>query len=268
MEGMQKTKRRIRALEDWVSRLTYKRKCRLYCVGTSKSGTHSINTMFNNSVRSQHEPESGKTIRKIIEIYSGNIYDKDIKHYLRKRDRRLCLDVDSSQLNFFFINELITEFTDARFLLTIRDVYSWLDSFINDSLRRQSPKDWIMLREMIFRSDVFTHPPEENALRSRGLYTLDGYLTHWANHNQNIISSVPRERLLIIRTNEITGKAIDIAKFAGLSKDAVNRSMTHSYKNPKKYGILHKIDRNYLEQKVGEHCRPLMEKFFPYIKSP
>ena len=267
MSLKQRAKNRIIEIEDKLNRITYNRKCRLYCVGTSKSGTHSINTMFNTSVRSQHEPESGRTIRKIIEIFTDNIPEKDIKLFLRKKDRRLCLDVESSQLNFFFIDELVSEFTDARFLLTIRDVYSWLDSFINDSLRRQSPNDWIMLREMIFRADVFAYPPEEEVLKRRGLYTLDGYISYWANHNQKILSSIPSDRLLIVRTNEITDKAIDIAKFAGLSEDLVNRDKTHSYRNPKKYGILHEIDRYYLEDKIQRHCGAIMRRLFPEIRS-
>lgn len=247
--------------------LTYKRKCRLYCVGAAKTGTHSIGSLFNHSVRSAHEAESAEFISKILDISQGILRDEDISAYIRNRDKNICLDIDSSQLNFFVIDYLLTEFPDARFLLTIRDCYSWLDSFMNDSLRRTTSKNWVRLREQRFRSEVFSHPAQEYALKEKGLYTLDGYLSYWTNHNNKVLASVPSHRLMIIKTNEITQRAYELADFAGIPRTAVKIENSHSFKNPTKFNVLQEIDQSYLEEKVQEHCGVLMHKFFPEIKT-
>lgn len=250
-----------------LARLRHPRRTQLYCVGTAKSGTHSVAAMFDNTVRSQHEPEDEQVIRKILDVAAGRGSAVELRRYVRERDRQLYLEVDSSQLNGFLLEALVAEFKKARFLLTIRDPYSWLDSFINDSLRRETSEGWIMFRDLRFRANVFKHPPEETILKERGLYTLDGYLSYWAMHNQKVLSLVPREQLLVVRTDQITERAHQIAEFAGLPQESIRQEQTHAFKNPTKYRILHEINRDYLEEKVGKHCQPLMTKYFPDLRS-
>jgi len=249
------------------SRMSYSRKCRLYCVGAAKTGTHSIDTMFDDTVRSQHEADDEAVISKILQISACQISERELLAFIRLRDKSLCLDVDSSQLNFFLLDQLLEEFPDAFFLLTIRDCYSWLNSFIDDSLRREPSRNWIKLREYRFRSDSYVHPPEEQILKEKGLYTLDGYLSYWSMHNHRVLSKVPDDRLMIVRTNEITKKAYEIADFTGLSRDSVLPQRSHAFKNPERFHVLREIPEDYLEAKVREHCGPLMARFFPEIRS-
>lgn len=223
--------------------------------------------MFDDSVRSRHEPDDEAVIRKIIDIENGRLSQSDLTSYVRERDQRLCLDVDSSQLNFFLLDHLLEAFPDAVFILTIRDCYSWLNSFINDSLRRSTSKAWVTFREYRFRPDLFSHPPEEEALKRRGLYTLDGYLSYWARHNSRVLATVPKNRLLIVRTSEITKRAHDIAAFAGIPKESVRVQESHSFRNPENFNVLREVDESHLEGKVRAYCFPLMEQFFTDIRS-
>lgn len=243
------------------------RKSHLYCVGTAKSGTHSISSMFNSKVRSQHEPTSDKMIEYIIQAHLGKLSESEIRNYLIRRDRKLHLDIDSSQLNFFFLRNILNEFKDGFFLLTIRDCYSWLNSFINDSLRRDTTSNWIRLRELRFGADIHQHTLEEQPLKERGLYTLDGYLSYWAEHNSKVLDMVPKDKLLVIRTDQISDSAYKIADFCGLSTNTVVPEKTHSFKNPSKYRVLDLIEQDYLETKVQKHCSRIMELFFPEINS-
>jgi hypothetical protein len=159
------------------------------------------------------------------------------------------------------------EFPKALYWLTIRDCYSWLNSFINDSLRRKVSERWIKLREHRFRANEFSHLSEERPLREKGLYTLDGYLSYWASHNNRVLSSVPEDRLMIVKTNEITERADDIADFAGLPKASIQLEHSHSFRNSIKFNVLQEIQETYLEAKVQEHCGTLMKRFFPEIIS-
>lgn len=255
-----------RAFEGHYSSSDSGGRTRMFCVGTAKSGTHSIAALFDSPVRSKHEVENSELLKKILALSAGNLSNGELGRYIRQRDRRLALDVDSSQLNFFLLEAILEQFRTARFLLTIRDPYSWLSSFINDSLRRQTTENWMRLRDLRFRANLFTHPSEEQILKQHGLYTLDGYLSYWAMHNDKVLSLVPADRLLVVRTDEITRRAYEIADFAGLSRSYVRPERSHEFKNPKEFGVLEKIDRSYLENKISSHCRPLMLRFFPEIQ--
>nr|WP_276570557.1 sulfotransferase [Halochromatium salexigens] len=248
-------------------KVTYKRKCRLYCVGAAKSGTHSIAGMFDQTIRSGHEPESKQIIDKIIGLSEGKLNSQEMSSYIRKRDNRLCLDVDSSQLNFFLIDYLLKEFPDAKYLLTIRDCYTWLDSFINHSLRDKAEAKWIMLRDFRFGADKYSHSEAEMILKRNGLYTLDGYLSYWANHNKKVLKTVPRNRLMVLDTLKISQHAYEIADFAGLPRSTIQIKNSHAFKNKQKFQILRQLPENYLEEKVQEYCEPIMREIFPHIKS-
>lgn len=250
-----------------LHRLTNPRKTHLYCIGSAKSGTHSIAAMFEGKLRSAHEPESDRVIDLILENEAGRVGDAELSRFLLKRDRRLWLDVDSSQLNFFFIKKLVELFPEAKFVLTIRDPYSWLDSFIDHQLARGGSDTWVRLRNYRFRPDIYKHQVGELILKANGLYTLDGYLSYWAHHNRTVIESVPQDRLLIVRTDKITESAEKIAAFAGVPASYLRREESHAFKAKRKFGLIGHIDQSYLEQKVKMHCGDLIARFFPEIQS-
>ncbi len=248
-------------------RLIFPRKAHLYCVGTAKSGTNSINAIFRDQLRSAHEPESDKVIDIILDRAAGRIDDDELRSYVHKRNRRLWLDVDSSQLNFFLLDKLVEAFSDAKFILTIRNPYAWLDSFVNHQLARGNSDKWTKLRDFRFRPDIYTHSQAEIVLKEKQLYTLDGYLSYWAHHNHTVIDTVPSDRLLIIRTDKISDCVEQIARFAGVPISKLRQENSHANKARAKFQLLDTINQEYLEDKVKEHCGDLMAQFFPEIQS-
>lgn len=68
IEALRIIKNRITA---HYTRSNYPRECRLYCVGSTKTGTHSIGSMFNDSVRSAHEPDTEEITEKNLDIAAG-----------------------------------------------------------------------------------------------------------------------------------------------------------------------------------------------------
>jgi len=206
-------------------------------------------------------------IRRIIAFRNHSLSEENLVRFLRKRDRRLWLEFDSSVLNFFVLHILIEEFPEAKFILTIRDCYSWLDSIINHQLGRELPDFWIPFLNFWFEPDKYPHSPEEQILAEHGLFTLDCYLTRWANHNQNVIDTVPESRLFVVRTDEIVKRIPAIADFLGIPAESLNPLKSHLYKAAKKFNILSRIDKNFLTEKVNYHCGRLMERFFPEIQN-
>ena len=242
------------------------RRSRLYCVGIGKTGTHSIATMFSRTVRARHEPQAVPLMEKILAWRGGEIDDDGFVDWVRTRDREMALEVDSSTLNFEILDVLIRTFPDARFLLTIRDCYSWCNSMMGHSARFHKTTNPLWRQMGRFQGDA-EHAPEEEVLKQHGFMTLDRYFSYWARHNQEVIDKVPAERLLVVRTDQIQNEALNIARFAGLPGRAVRLERTHEYRNPEKQEYLRQVDRRFVEAKVEQHCRPLMSRFFPEIKS-
>ena len=198
---------------------------------------------------------------------SRRIGDGELREWIRARDRQLALEVDSSWFNVLILDFLAGEFPDARFVLTIRDCYSWLNSEFKRVLHNPSPEPQrIQMRKFLYGRENADYSPEEQVLKETGLYPLDGYLARWSAHNDKVLAAIPKERLLVVRTDQIGQRAYEIAVFAGLPRHTVRLNRTCEYQNPVQRQIISEIDRDFLEGKVGQHCRPLMNRFFPEIK--
>jgi hypothetical protein len=244
------------------------RRTQIYCVGTAKSGTHSICSMFSRNVAASHEPQAPQLIGKYFDWRNRRISDGELREWLHVRDRELALEVDSSWFNVLILDFLAGEFPKARFVLTIRDCYSWLNSEFKRVLHAPSQEPQrIKIRKFLYDRAGAVHSPEEQVLKATGLYPLDGYLSRWAAHNEQVLAAIPSERLLVVRTDQISSRAHEIADFARLPRHAVRPDRTHEYRNPEQRQIILEIDRNFLEKKVAQHCRPLMSRFFPEIKT-
>lgn len=251
---------------SFIFRALNPRKAQLYCIGAAKSGTHSIQAIFADTLRAVHEAESRDVIEVILQVAAGKMNGSQLRDYVRQRDRRLWLEIDSSQLNFFLLDELVDLYPDARFILTIRNPYAWIDSFINHQLSRKASLWWTQLRDLRFRPDLHVHPPEEEPLRTRNLYTLDGYFSYWASHNEKVLRTVPEDRLLVVRTAEISECTEDIARFAGVPASKASREKSHAFKAKSRFDVLEELNPDYLDTKVRKHCGVLMKKYFPEIQ--
>lgn len=243
----------------------YSRRFQVYCVGTAKSGTSSMSGLFCRRYRAAHEPEADLVLDSILAAVSGSINERELVERIRKRDKRIRLEIDSSSLNYWLLDVLVKEFDNAKFILTIRDCYSWLDSFINHQLTYPVSDNWTRLRELRFRPYKFKHAKEEQIFAKYGLYTIDAYLLYWAKHNGDVLAKTPKDRLLVIRTQDISEGMDRIAEFLDIPAESLDVSKSHSFRAKKKFGLLGRIDRDFLEEKVDMHCRTLMDSYFPEL---
>jgi hypothetical protein len=225
--------------------------------------------MFSKKVRTGHEPEAPLLMEKYIAWKSGRMDKPEFYQWLHARDQRLALEVDSSTLNRDIVDILVREFPGARFVLTIRDCYSWCNSHMNHVIRFSQKMHplWNEMRNWRMRPEPYPHEPEERVLKEQGLQSLGYYFAYWTWHNTGVLEQVPQDRLLVVRTDEIGKRAFEIGEFAGLPGRALRVGRTHEFRNPAKQNILHQIDRAFVEARVDRYCRPLLERFFPEIKS-
>lgn len=244
------------------------RSFRAFCIGTSKSGTHSVAEIFGKHYRAEHEPEYELLIEMLLAASSGEVSQGQLAEFVRSRDSRLDLEIECSHVLFHVLDQLLDGFADSRFILTIRDCYSWLDSQINNQLSYIEGAHWRAFGEFKYAGGgAVRHPEQEQVFARFGLYTLDGYLSAWAAHNTRVLKAVPPERLLVVRTQDIAADVPKLAAFLRVPPNRLNLAGAHSFKGSKKFDLLSQLDERYLEEKVNRHCRPLMDTYFPETRS-
>lgn len=240
---------------------------RLYGIGMGKTGTNVLASLFT-GVPAAHEPEAGDVITALLDYEAGRRDWRAVREFVVERDRRLGLTVDVSNLNIFLVDLLVDLAPDATFVLTIRDPWSWLDAITNQYLRRPPTAEWRAFAEFRFGAGGIAHPAAERILAERGLHPLAGYLAYWRDHLEKALAAVPADRLLVVPVGRIAAEAGRIAAFAGLPADSVAPARVHEYRNPSKRPIVQRIPRDHLEAEVQRHCGPMLERFFPDLRTP
>lgn len=276
-----------------------KRTFQAYCIGLPKTGTTSITNIFGN-YRSIHGFLLPEILRILTARNEEKISKKEIANFLRARDERGWLEMDSSGLNFFFLEYLARQFPSAKFIFTIRDCYSWCDSMLNNALKyfsdplgyselidcyswcdpmllpyftatdnynsmeyRLTPRLWEHFRYSIgFDYKIFK---DEQTLIDNIGAALDRLLPFWSK-NEDIFRKCPPERTLIIRTCDITSSLPLIANFLGIGPKTLISNEAHSKKQSHKHHILKKVDLNFLESRFKECSSSfVMSRYFPNI---
>lgn len=242
------------------------RRLRVFGIGSPKSGTHSLAGVFENHYRTAHEPEALVLVELICAVAEGRATGEDLARYLRGRERRLRLEVNCAGLNGLVVEHLVPLSSRTRFVLTLRDPWSWLASLIDHSLRGDPAPPYVRLRQLRYGGEG-AHPPQEQALADAGLFTLDGYLHSWAERNQRALEVVPPERLLVVRTDELSERLEDLAAFVGCPPEHLDRSRSHEYAAPERSGLLDQLDPAYVRDRVEAHAADLLGRYFPELVS-
>jgi Sulfotransferase family len=244
------------------------RRFQAFGVGIPKTGTTSIGGLFAN-YRSAHEYRFQETAAAIAGYKTGQIDREQFRSFLLHRDREGALEMDSASLSFAYVDILVEAFPDARFIFTIRDCYSWLDSLINMCLsfggtwpegsERMWEYGYAILGVRLPRAVIAS--PE--ALLSRSEEVIDAFLRLWANGNRAVLESLDPKRFLVLRTPEIAASIGRIAAFIGIPAGSLVAQNSHMFPSRVKFDILRRVDSSVLTAKVEEHGSELMKELFP-----
>ena len=216
-----------------------------FCIGLPKSGTHSIATML--ECKTAHEPEKSILFDIFLLRNRGLIsIEKQIK-ILKARDTLLWLDVESNWLLGLNFEALIKAFPQAKYILTVRSPLSWLNSQINEQFIIGNKIDFF---KNIYKSmyDTKSHARQDIALAKYGLYSLRGYLSYWKIYHREVLDLVPTKNLLIIKTEEISSKSLQITEFLQVKVNSQN-NRKHVRKN-KPLEITNLVESRYLNTQI------------------
>ena len=102
-----------------------------YTVGLPKTGTVSVTGIFSN-YRSPHEFDQWDAHQMVIKYKKSEILKDELCEFIKKRDLMGGIpEMESAHFNRHYIDILIGEFPDAKFVCLVRDCYSWVNSYIN-----------------------------------------------------------------------------------------------------------------------------------------
>jgi hypothetical protein len=256
----------VSRVRDWLRPHVRPRRFHAFGVGMPKTGTHSLASVFSR-YRAWHEPEMERFMQIIKSRANGELSDSAARDGIRQLDRRLWLELNASWINYFLVDLLLDEYPRAKFVLTIRDCYSWLDSIFNELLGRTHVEFQTQFHRWYAESlSPGSHEEGDCVLAERGLWPLDGWLRSWHQHNARMLALIPSDRLLIIRTQDIRHDLPRLAEFLGRPPDTLEAGRSHEFKAEAKFGLLSQIDETYLHARVEARCADLMKKFFPEIR--
>ena len=222
--------------------------------------------LFYANFRSAHEPERTELLRMILLEAKGSVQRDEFVDYIYQRDERLGLEFDSSWVNYFIIGHLMHAFPDAKFILLVRDCYTWVESIVNHMLTREIPTDVREFMDWWFEPQKYPHRNEELPLKENGLFSLECYLTAWRSHVTKVSGIVPPDRLLIIRTHEIRDTLDSVTEFLRVPREGLDDAKCHLNKGTREKQITSLVDRRFLEDVVAETCNEMMCRHFPEVK--
>lgn len=172
-----------------------KRTFHAYCIGLPRSGTHSIAYALGSYYNSLHEPSARATIELIMKYHKGVISTKETKNILAKRDYNFNLDLEASHYLHHIVNLLTELFPEAKYILTVRNPYSWLKSEINKNIQVNS-YFWGDIQKFRYGRYDFNFDHEDEILRTyQGVYPIKSYIQYWYDHLKKILEEVPKERI-------------------------------------------------------------------------
>jgi Sulfotransferase domain len=236
------------------------------CCGLSKTGTHSMAGIFE-SYRSAHHPDGMVRLPLATAYLQGEVDAGDARKILRRRDRLNRLEMESSSLAGILIEPLSRACPDKKFILTIRDVYSWCDSWIDHNINR--PPDhsspWATLDRVRLRVEDFPATKFDAPLTARGFPPLACYFQLWAGHNGRVLEALAPGRLLIVETSQIPTRLQEIAAWAGVPLETLRSDRSWLFSAAAKHRVLATLDESYVRDTAERFCGPLMTKYFPRV---
>ena len=246
----------------WVATVPARR-FHLVCVGLPRSGVASLFTLFSN-FRAANEYAEAETIRTLVNHHRGGLGHGALRAYLARRDRESALEMDAASFLHLASDVLAGLSDDTRFVLPVRAPDAWCESYVgelvrvHDRLRKRGkvPPAWqrdygeILLGR--FEWEEIATP------EVRGVCLPDvarRFLVHWAHATGKMLDSLPPERTLVLRTEDLGPMRDRLAVFVDQPVESLT-GISHSNAGPPGPSPLDGLPQGWLARTSAEICGP------------
>ena len=258
LEGLAKEPPTVR----WVATIPVRR-FHLVCMGLPRSGVVSLFTLFSN-FRAANEYAEAETIRVLVKHHTGGLSHDELRAYLARRDRESALEMDAASF-LHLTGGMLASFSDStRFVLPVRAPDAWFESYMRELLRvldrlrvrGRAPPAWQrdygeMLVGRFHWEEIAT--PEARRTSMPGLARR--FLAHWAQATAKMLDTLPPERTLVLRTEDLGPMRERLATFVNQPTDSLTGA-SHSNANPPGPSPLDGLTEGWLAQAAAEICGP------------
>jgi Sulfotransferase domain len=247
----------IKSSFHMLTKFSAKRNFQVFCIGLPRSGTHSIAYMLQKNYRTDHEPQNKRTIYHLLEWMSGKYTYSTMKNFLVWRDKKLALELESCHYMHHVVDLLMECFPQAKFIFTIRHPLTWLESEININLKTYfyRLKYWQALEAYRYGRYNFQFTKFDSSLKNiPGSYPLNSYLYYWKDHVSHVMSSVPLEKILLIKTVNIPKDIEKIAIFLGVDSKNIDIKKSNYGQVQRMFFPCQMIEQEYLYGQIEKIC--------------
>ena len=241
------------------------RATKAFCVGQAKAGTASLVGLLKPYHRAAHEPEREEILEMILLESSGDVDEEKFRAYLIERDQRLSLDYDVAWANQFIISHLLAVFPDAKFVVLLRDPFTWLQSIIGHLLSRDVPADVISFLDWWFKPDRYPHSSQDSKLKNQKVYSIAAFLNAWNQHINICTEVIPSEKRLVLRTHELNKSHWKLGRFLQIPTESINVENGHLNRSIWSGQIDSLVGRDFLNEMVDTICGENMSRYFPEV---
>ncbi len=244
-------------LPDRLRNNIHPRLLHAFCIGSPKSGTTSFAAIFDQNYRASHEPDRVDMIKVINTHYQNIISDQQYIDWLIKRDKRIWLDIESTGFLGYRPDLLYRAYPDSKYILTIREPLSWMDSMMNHTINYPPTSEDViaMWHEIFFQEKLNPFSEKDRVLKQHKVYSIEAYLKYWSQSFQSIVNTFPEDKLLVMKTEDIKSKPELVADFLDVSTSTLNLGDGHKNVAPEKYNLLSLVSDEYIEEMLEVHCR-------------
>lgn len=235
---------------------------KVFCAGLFRTGTTTMQEMFARSFSSDHEFQLQDQLSIFERRLLGTISDAEIRAFIHQRSAAKPLNMDSCGAHFTVVDFLVEEFPDAKFLLTLRDIYSWMNSCVGKLLGDFTAGWGSRAGALMNCLDVLPDGRFLLTNQPNMKIRLEQMAKIWTGVNQRVIAAVPKERLLVVHTEELVARSGEIAAFCGIDPDLLDPIHANAGRN---LNFLQCFDSQQIEELVQMHCRQLMEEHYPEL---
>jgi hypothetical protein len=214
--------------------------------------------------RSAHHPDAHTRLLLAMAWLKGEVDAAATTEALKRRDRLLGLEMESSTLAGTLIESMLAACPEKKFILTIRDVYSWCDSWLDHNINEPpAPSSLFGQLDLIrLRVKDFVPTKYDAPLVERGFPSLACYFQLWTSHNSRVLDAAPATRLLVVKTGEIGDRIPDIARWVGVPPETLRTDRAWLFAAPKKHGVMRTLDAGYVRETAQRFCGGLIEQYF------
>lgn len=191
-----------------------------------KSGTTSIATMLAPVLRARHEFEMDQAARVRMLEQSGEMSRGEVEEWLLARDERCNAEVDSTSFLWNWSDALPGLFPEARFVATVRPPEDWCRSLAGMLIAMGEVRDeHLAWGEAVGVDHLGPRPLEDPRAFLRAA------LDYW-RLSARAIALLPPDRTWWCRTEDLSARADDLARWAGVHPDWLRRTPAHQAQVP------------------------------------